>query len=366
MNVFGSTIDERGRMRTKIHTHSPERSARYLLATLVLLAGALYGTTALAQNLAEIRARLNESKPKDYPAKQIELMVAFPAGGGMDVHTRLLVKHLEKYTAQNFIVFNRAGASGFIGHSYITTQAKPDGHTLGVLSSNFWADSIQRGEGKWSYRDVEPIAFYNAESIGWLVNTSGQLKDKKLHDIIALAKEKPGELRVAMSDTSPTAFLAQQVEAAGGVKFTHIPFQGGRQAVTALLGGHIEVSYGYMGEYRSLVESGKLQLLALSSSKRSALLPNVPTFNELLGINDALWDAFRFIVAPKGVPAERKAWLVALLNAVLDDPDLAKEVAALGANMDRGLNTPAKVAEEVERRVAFERVYYDRARAQKR
>lgn len=353
-------------MRT-VTSRSSSRTAFPAAAAAVLLIALVGGVApALAQNPAEIRARLEAAKPKDYPARPIELMVAFPAGGGMDVHTRLLVKHLEKYTAQNFVVFNRAGASGFIGHTHIATQAKPDGYSLGVLSSNFWADSIQRGEGKWTYRDVEPIALYNTESIGWLVNAGGPLKDKRLLDIIALAKTKPGELRVAMSDTSPTEFIAQQVEAAGGVKFTHIPFQGGRQAVTSLLGGHIEISYGYMGEYRSLVDSGKLQLIALSSGKRNPIVPNVPTFNETLGIGDALWDAFRFIVAPKGLAPERKAWLEALFNAVLDDADLAKEVTALGATMDRSINTAAKLTEEVERRVAFERVYYDRARNRKR
>lgn len=336
------------------------RMLRFVFSVLVIAGAATLVLPAAAQALPEVKTRLNDLKPKDYPSRQIELMVAFGAGGGMDVHARLLAKYLEKYTGQTFIVANRAGASGFIGHTHIATQARADGYTIGVLSSNFWADSIQRGDAKWTYRDVEPIAFFNAEPLAWLVTSNGPLKDKKLHDVIALAKEKPGELRVAMAETSPTAFLAQQVETAGGVRFNPIPFQGGRQALTAVLGGHIDISYGYMGEYRGMLEAGRIQLLALSSGRRSTVVPEVPTFNELLGLKDVLWDAFRFIVVPKGMPAERKAWLEAAFGAALDDAELAREVSALGASMDRSLNTPRKVADEIERRVAFERVYYDR------
>ncbi len=333
---------------------------RRALARLAMAGAATLALPAAAQMPAEVRAKLIELKPKDYPARPVELMVAFGAGGGMDVHARLLAKYLEKFTGQTFIVANRAGASGFIGHTHIATQARPDGYTVGVLSSNFWADSIQRGDGKWTYRDVEPLAFFNAEPLAWLVTSNGPLRDKKLHDVIAMAKERPGELRVAMAETSPTAFLAQQVETVGGVRFNPIPFQGGRQALTAVLGGHIDISYGYMGEYRGMLDAGRIQLLALSSGRRSTVVPEVPTFNELLGLKDVLWDAFRFIVVPKGVAAERKAWLEAAFNAALDDAELAREVAALGASMDRSLNTPRKVADEIERRVAFERVYYDR------
>ncbi len=317
------------------------------------------GSAAQPSVPAATKARLAALKPKDFPTRPIELMVAFGAGGGMDVHTRLLTKYLAAYTDQNFLVINKTGAAGLIGHAHIASQAKPDGYTLGVLSSNFWADSVQRAEGKWSYKDIDPIAFFNAEPLGWVVLTSGPHGKKSLQDLVALAKTKPGEISVAMSEGSPTSYLVLQVEQATGVKLNRVPFQGGKQAVTNLLGGHIDISYGYLGEYQALMQEGRLRPLAFTASKRTTVLPDIPTFNELLSADNIVWDAFRFVAAPKGVPADRRAWLIAVLQAAIADPTLRTEVEARGGSIDPSLDTPAKLTEEIERRVNRERVYYD-------
>ncbi len=312
---------------------------------------------------AAVKARLAELRPKDFPSRPIELMVAFAPGGGMDVHARLLARYLQAYSDQNFIIVNKTGAAGFIGHAHLVSQVKPDGQTVGVLSSNFWADSILRAEGKWTHRDIEPIALYNLEPLGWVITTDGRHKDRGFADVIAQARQKPGEMRVSMSDSGATNFLVEQVEAATGTKFNRVAYQGGKQALTDLMGGHIDVSFGYMGEYRGMLLDGRVRPLAFTSTRRTPTLPEVPTFNELLRRDDVVWDAFRFAALPKGVPADRKAWLVALFDAVLDDPNLARDVTELGASVDRSLNTPARVTEEIERRVARERVFYDRKKA---
>ncbi|MFM7570521.1 MAG: tripartite tricarboxylate transporter substrate binding protein, partial [Betaproteobacteria bacterium] len=267
--------------------------------------------------------RLAALRPRDFPQRPIEMTVAYPPGGGMDVHTRLLVKYLTAYSDQNFIVVNKAGASGLIGHTYIATQAKPDGHVVGVLSSNFWADGLQRADGKWTWRDIEPLSFFNSEPLGWVVLSSGLHRDRDLRQLLALAREKPGALRGAMSDGSPTAYLMGQVEKASGAQFTRVAYQGGKQALNDLAGGHIDVSYGYLGEYRALMLDGRVRPLAFSSDRRTAVLPYIPTFNEALGVDDIVWDAFRFTAAPRGLPADRRAWLVAVLQAAISDPNLA-------------------------------------------
>lgn len=305
------------------------------------------------------KARLAALKPKDFPTRPIELTVAYGPGGGMDVHTRLLAKYLTAYTDQNFLVVNKVGASGLIGHTFIASQARNDGYTLGVLSSNFWADSIQRAEGKWSYKDIDPVAFYNAEPLGWVVLTTGPHGKSSLADLVATARNRPGELTAAMSEGSPTSYLLVQVQKASGTRFNPVPFQGGKQAITNLLGGHIDVSYGYLGEYQALMKEGRLRPIAFTAARRTTVLPDIPTFNELLGTSDILWDAFRFVAAPKGVPADRKAWLEAIMQAVIADPALKTEVEARGGSIDPTLDTPAKLAQEIERRVNSERVYYD-------
>ncbi len=316
---------------------------------------------AAAQNVAEIRAKLDNIRPQDYPTRPIQLIVAYAAGGGMDIHARMLGKYLQKYSGQNFIVVNKTGADGLIAHTYVASEAKPDGYTVGVVSSIFWAQSFLRAQGKWSYDDVDPIAFVNYDPLTWIVATDGPLKDKKLQDIVALAKQKPEMLRVAGMVATSTGFLVEQVEAATGAKFNRIPYPGGQPAQTALIGGHIDISFGYLGEYRGLLAAGKVKPVAITGFARSSLLPDVPTFNEVLNQNDIVWDAFRTVVLPKGVAPERKRWLEAVCNAALDDPELAKEAAALGALVDRSLDTGSKVAEAMERRIARERPYFAKA-----
>ena len=168
-------------------------------------------------------------------------------------------------------------------------------------------------------------------------------------------------ISAAGSAATSSGFLVEQVQAASGAKFNQIPFQGGRPAQLALYGGHIDISFGYLGEYRSQLDAGKVKTLAVSGFARNPMLPGVPTFNEALGVNDVVWDAFRFVALPKGVAPEVKNWLEAVCNAALDDPEIAKETAALGARVDRSLNSASKVAEAIEGRVARESPYYKKA-----
>jgi tripartite-type tricarboxylate transporter receptor subunit TctC len=147
-------------------------------------------------------------------------------------------------------------------------------------------------------------------------------------------------------------------EAATGAKFVPVLYQGDRQAIADLMGGHIDVSYGYFGTYRGLMESGKIVPIGVASPERMPLLPQTPTFNEVAGVDDIVWDAFRFVVVPKGVDPARKRWLEAAFNAALSDPAIAAEFAALGAAVDRRLGSASLVAQEVERRANRERAWY--------
>ncbi len=332
----------------------PAFHARAILASFALL----FSLSAAAQSLIELKARLRDTRPDGYPSRSIELLVAYPAGGGMDANARILAKYFEKYTELPMVVVNRAGAAGIIGESYMATQAKPDGYTAGLMASNFWSNSILRGEGKWSYRDTDPIAFVNSDPPTWVVSTEGRFKGVPLKDIIAEARARPASVRVAASGSTATAFILEQIEAATGAKFVPVLYQGDRQAITDLMGGHIDVSYGYFATYRALMESGKVAPVGVASPERMPLLPATPSFNEVVGSHDIVWDAFRFVVIPKGLDPARKRWLEAAFNAALSDPDIASEFAAFGATVDRRLASATQVAEEVERRANRERNYY--------
>ena len=116
---------------------------------------ALLSTSAGAQS--DPKAELAKLKPKDFPTQPIEFTVVYPAGGGMDVSARLLAKHVENWSGDRIIVNNRTGGAGMVGHSYLATQAKPDGYTVGVIASLLWGDAMLRAQGRWSFTDLEPI-----------------------------------------------------------------------------------------------------------------------------------------------------------------------------------------------------------------
>lgn len=294
----------------------------------------------------------------EFPRRPLELLVAYPPGGGMDITARILARHLETTADNPVLVVNRAGASGLIGHNWLATQAEPDGHTLGVLASNFWQDSFFRAENRWTYKDIVPLAFLNYDPVTWIVSTRGPFAQADLTDVIEAAKQKPGAIRVAASTSTSTAFTLDQVSIYSGASFLPVAYQGGRQALTDLLGRHIDVSFGYLGEYRSQLDAGEVRVLAATSARRIPALPDVPTFNEVLGKDDILWDAFRFVGAPAKTPQPRQEWLAAALREALASPEIAEEYARLGATMDPALNEPGRLAEEYERRARREYEFF--------
>jgi tripartite-type tricarboxylate transporter receptor subunit TctC len=325
----------------------------------VIVAAALCAATAaLAQGLADAKKRVESLRPADFPKRAIELMVPTPAGGGLDVTARLLAKSFDKVVDQSMIVNNRVGAGGFVGYTWLATQAPNDGTAIGLVSPTVFGDAFLRAQGKWTLQDIEPIAFLNYEPVAWIVSTDGRFKDKSFKDVIATAKDEAGKVTVAVASQTAFEFLAEQIEDAAGVKFNKVPFQGGAPAVTALLGNHIDVSFGYLGEFRGHLESGKVKVIAVAGAVRSPFLPDAPTVNEALGVSDILRVAFRYIGAPKGIPAGAKAYVSAGLEAALDDPDLAAEYRKVGAIMDRKINSPAATAAEVNKLAALEHAFF--------
>jgi tripartite-type tricarboxylate transporter receptor subunit TctC len=327
---------------------------------------ALAGGSASAQNVDQVRANLAKLKPADFPTQPIEFVVMFPAGGGMDNISRLLGKYFEKYTGQRVVNVNRVGGAGVVGHTYLAMQAKPDGYTVGIVEANTVLDGVRLQEGKsaWQHGDLEPVAFVNTDATTWIVSTEGNLKNKTMAEVIAEMKAKPGTVRVAAVTNTMVEYLAEQVESEGGVKSIKVPFQGGGPALTALLGGHIDVSGNYLAEYRGQLEAGKVKVLAVAGDDRMPALANVPTFNEALGTSKINWSPFRYAAVPKNVPAARKRYIEAALDAALRDPELLAEFAKSGLDGRRKYATSAQVAAEVDR-VAKARVEFFSKRAGK-
>jgi tripartite-type tricarboxylate transporter receptor subunit TctC len=316
----------------------------------VIAALALVSAMAGAAGAQDPKAALQALKPKDFPTQPIEFVVVYPAGGGMDVTARLLAKYVEKYVDQRIIVANRTGGAGLIGHTYLATQAKNDGYTVGILVNPFWVeDELIRAKGKWTVADMTPLGFINYDPVTWIVTTDGPFKDKSVKDIVAAAREKPGTVKISIAPDGAFQFLAEGVEAATGAKLVKVPFQGGAPGVTALVGGHVDIATAFLAEYRGHLEAGKVRVVGVAGQERSVFLPQVATFNEALGTVDLVWLAWRFAAVPKGVAADRLRYLEAAIDTAMHDRELVEEYRKLGVIAGTKYFRARETADEIDR-----------------
>jgi tripartite-type tricarboxylate transporter receptor subunit TctC len=324
-------------------------------AVLAALLATLWVTPLLAQDAKSDLAKL---KPKDFPAQPIEYTVVYPAGGALDVSARLLAKYVEKWTGDKIIVNNRTGGAGMVGHAYLATQAKPDGYSAGVIANLVWGDAMLRSQGRWSYTNLEPVGYINSDPLIWITSNEGDYKGKSLKEILQIAKDKPGTVRVATVPGSMWDYLIEQVEAESGAKFLKVPFQSGGAGVTALIGRNVDIAQGFYAEFRGFLDAGKVTPLAVAANDRLPHLPSVDTFNDLLGGKDYVWTLVRFVVVPKGTPADRKAYLAAGVRAAMQDPELISEYKKVGAYFDPTLTAATDVTAALNAYAEKEREFY--------
>lgn len=142
-----------------------------------------------------------------------------------------------------------------------------------------------------------------------------------------------------MLPQSASEFIIEQVERATGAKFVKVPFQGGIPGMTAMLGGHIDLATVFFSEFRTQFEAGAVRPVGVAGSARVANLPGIPTFDEALGSNGISWAATRFAILPKNVPADRAAYLGAVLDAVVADPECQREFSQAGVLADPSYGT---------------------------
>jgi len=325
-----------------------------LIPTLMSLVLAAVTVTAAAQVAPEV-AKL---KPADFPKDPIEFTVVYPAGGGMDLTGRLLAKYTEKLSGNKILVNNRTGGAGMVGHAYLASQAKPDGYTVGVIANLVFGDAMLRAQGKWNHADLEPIAYINSDPLAWVASTEGPYKGMTAKEIIQIAKDKPGTVRIAVVPGSMWEYLVEQIETNTGAKFLRVPFQGGGPGVIALLGGNVDVAQGFYGEFRGHMDAGKLAPIAIASKERTPFLKDTSTFNEIYGSNEYVWNIFRFAAVPKATPADRKAYLGAAIKAAVKDPELQAEYGKLGAYCDPQLMNSTQIAADINALAQQEREFY--------
>lgn len=234
-----------------------------------------------------------------YPARPVELVVPFQAGGGTDAIARAFADSARNHMPQPIVVNNKAGASGAIGWQDMI-NSKPDGYKLAVVTVEV-VILPHLGLAKFTPDDFQAIARLNADPAAVTVRADAPWNT--LEEFLAAAKKEPGKMTVGNAGNGSIWHLAAAaLEEKTGAKFSHVPFQGAAPAVLALLGGHIQAVTVSPAEVGSYVAGGKLKTLAVMADQRAKGFENVPTLKER-GIDLSI-GTWRGLAAPKGTPRE--------------------------------------------------------------
>jgi tripartite-type tricarboxylate transporter receptor subunit TctC len=254
-----------------------------------------------------------------YPAKSINFIVGYPAGGTTDVCARPLVLAASKILGQPVVIVNKPGGASAVAMTFLKT-GKPDGYTIGILPSGAVLSQHMRKVPYDSAKDFTPIMQYAVYLYGLVVRADAPWKTFK--EFIDYAKANPGKIRYSTAGPgTPQHLVMEQLALKEKIKWIHIPFEGGGPAISALLGGHVEAA-SQTTEWKKHVESGRLKLLAVYGEKRMTDFPSVSTLLELgYGITAP---SLICIVGPKGISSQIVETLHGAFKKAIEDPDFVK------------------------------------------
>jgi tripartite-type tricarboxylate transporter receptor subunit TctC len=276
-----------------------------------------------------------------YPEKTVTMVVPFPPGGSTDAIARVIGQKLQEKFGQSFIVDNKAGATGTIGAAFVK-RASADGYTLFVSSLGPFviAPHLIKGVQYDALKDFDPITIaVQAPNVLVVPNASA---DKSVADLLAHLKKNPGKVSFASSGNGSSDHLSAELFwQQSNTEGLHIPYKGGGPAINDLLGGQVDAAFVNINSIIQHIKAGKVRALAISSEKRSPLLPEVPTLQEQ-GVKGAEVQSWQAIAAPKGVPADVKAKLYQAIAAALNDPSVKDKLLAQGFEIVA--NTPEQFA----------------------
>ena len=285
---------------------------------------------------------------QQYPTKTVRIIVPYTPGGGVDIMARLLAAKMGERNGAQFIVENRAGAGTIIG-TEVVARAAPDGYTLLLTNSGLTAAPALNQKVPFDpIQSFVPIGLFGGSYNVLVVHPS--LPVKTVRELVLLAKAKPGQLNYASAGTGSAIQLAMEsFESAAGIKLVHVPYKGSAPAINDVLGGQVTIMMATPPSAGEYMRAGRLRPLGVSSARRLAVLPNVPTIAEsgYPGFEVNNWYG---MVAPAGTPREITAKLNNELNAILALPDMRERIAALG-NEPTG-STPAEFGERIRKEVA--------------
>jgi len=273
------------------------------------------------------------SSAQVYPARPVQLMVAFPAGGSTDVAARIVASIAEKHLGQQILVVNKGGAGGQVGWAEMARQ-KPDGYYLGFINLPALNTVILDPERKATFGADAFVPLINQVLDPGVIWVRADSPYKSLKDLLEAAKRTPGKISAAttgiLSDDHLAILMVE--EASPGAVFRVVHLEGGAAQMTAILGGHIDVAFDNVGGIVRRVRSGEVRALAVMDTQRSKFLPEVPTMPEL-GYPSVISSSTRGIAAVKGTPPEVIKKLQDVFRKAMEDPEHVKKMEDAGLAM---------------------------------
>jgi tripartite-type tricarboxylate transporter receptor subunit TctC len=283
-----------------------------------------------------------------FPTRPVRIVVPFAAGGATDIIARLIGQWLSERLGQQFVIENRPGAGSNIGTEMVV-NAPPDGYTLLQVGASSAINATLYEKLSFNFlRDIAPVS--GIISIPFIMAVNPSFPAKTVSEFIAYARANPGKVNMASGGNGTAGHLSGELfKMMAGINMVHVPYRGEAPALTDMLGGQVQAMFGTMPASIEYVRAGKLRPLAVTSARRSELLPDLPTLGDFVpGYETSAWQG---IGAPKNTPAEIINKLNEEINAGLADPKIKTRVADMGGTVLAG--SPADfgklIADETEK-----------------
>ena len=282
-----------------------------------------------------------------YPARNVQIIVPYTAGGSIDIMTRAVAQQLTVAWGKNVVVDNRPGASGMIG-TEIATKAEADGHVLLGHTSSYPATAAVREKLPFDpARAIVPVAMIARAPMMVAIHPSVPAKTVK--ELVALAKKDPNALKYSSSGTGGNNhFSGALFASAAGIKLTHIPYKGISQAMTALASGEVEICIASAAAINPQMRANRVRVIAITSEKPTSLLPGLPTVAQS-GVPGYTYELWWGLFAPAGLSAERIAFINAAVNKSLGGSEMKKFLENESA--EAWVATPAQIADLLPREI---------------
>ena len=293
----------------------------------------------LAAGAAVMPALPRMARAEAYPSHPVRIVVGFAAGGATDIQARLMGQWLSDHLGQQFIVENRAGASGNIGTETVA-KSPADGYTLlQIVTPNVINASLYSNLNFDFMRDIAPVIC--AAKLAYVVVVNPTVPVTSIPEFIAYAKANPGKMNYGSAGPgTPQNIACELFKMMAGVDLVHVPYRGGAPATTDLLAGHLQVIFSPVSESIQFIKAGKLRPLAVTTTKRLDVLPELPTVADFVPGYEA--SGFAGIGVPRDTPADIIDLLNKELNAGLGDAKIRERIEELGGTVAGG--SPAEFA----------------------